>query len=496
MTAPAPMVDAVGLTTIAIQHDGGRVLSRLTNAQILNAAAELLAIDTSSLAGLLPEMVPNAGYSNAGYAQSQPYDLIQGMDSAASAMVAAVSDWDALTARYGGCTATSCLADFVAALGERAFRRPLEAEEVASLAPILTAAAENGLDFSATAGLLVRALLQAPEFLYLFEDAELNDFQLAARLAFFVTDGPPDAELYAEAKAGTLRQQDRLTYHVDRLLTAHGKRFAHAFVYDYFSLRKAYQRTVDVDDATITALIESLQATFAQMIESDAPIAALLTTREFVVNPATATYLGQPEASLVVQAPDENGFMGLVTHPAALIAISNAYEGSTVSRGSFLAHQLLCIPPTPPPSRAFSPTDVSVALPPNPTQRDEAEARLEDPNCSGCHTQFEPYAFALNRWGGDGLYNPDPRLLDDGPMQTTLGELAFSGYATFLPQLAESAQYQRCTIDHLLRYALRHTEYDEAVVDAVQASVSAAGAELTFRALVRAVVQQPVFSNR
>jgi Protein of unknown function (DUF1592)/Protein of unknown function (DUF1588)/Protein of unknown function (DUF1595)/Protein of unknown function (DUF1585) len=494
--APPGALDKVGLASVAIERTPSRVLSRLTNAQVLNAGAALLGIDTQPFSALLPDIAPNAGYSNSGYAQSQPYDLILGIDAAVKAMVGAVTDWPALTKKYGGCAENACLRDFIAAFGERAFRRPLQTTEVAALEPILSAASTNALSFEATAGLLVRALLQAPEFLYLLEDKPLTDFQLATRLAFFVADAPPDDELYAEAKAGTLNKTDRLSYHTDRLLAAHGDSFAHAFIYDYFNLRKAYQRTVQVDATTIDALVDSLQGSFAQLIQTNAKISSLLTTRAYVSNPLTASYLGQTATDRMLEAPTNHGFMGLVTHPAALIALSNAYEGSTVSRGLFLAHQLLCIPPTPPPSRAFTPADVNVALPANPTQRDEAEARLQDPACLGCHTQFEPYAFALNRWGGDGLYNPDARLADSGPITTSLGALTFTGYETFLPLIGQSAQYQRCTADHLVRYGLRHTEFDAAVVDAVLASTTANGAEPTFRDLVRAVVQQPAFSNR
>jgi hypothetical protein len=487
-------VDAVGLSTTAIQRSKAQVLSRLTNAQYLNASAALLGLDAGNFVELLPDVVPNGGYSNAGYAQSQPYDLIAGFDAAAKAMTEGVTSWSNVFAMYGACAEAACLPSFLSALGERAFRRPLTAAELAAFDPIFAASTEHGLGVEDTASLLVRAVLQAPEFLYLFESSPLDDYQLASRLSFYVTDGPPDAELYAEAKAGTLDDPTRLAAHVDRLLTAYGARFARAFAYDYFNLRKAYQRTVDVDEATVTHLIDSLTSTFADLIARDAPISQLLTTRTFLANPETAAYLGEPTTSGTITAKSEQGFMGLVTHPATLIAISNAYEGSMVSRGLFLAHQMLCIPPTPPPSRAFSPDDVNGALPPDPTQRDEAEARLKDPNCLGCHVQFEPYAFALNRWGGDGLYNADERLLDNGPVTTSLGQLAFSNYEDFFPLLAQSAQFKRCTADHLVRYGVRHSNYDDVVVDAVLDA--AGGAEPTFRQLVSAVIRQPLFSDR
>ncbi len=490
-----PQVDSVGLATTPIQRSKSQVLSRLTNAQYLNASAALLGLDSAQFAQHLPEIAANGGYSNAGYAQSQPYDLIVGFDAVAKAMTDSVPSWSDVTNRYGGCAETACLAGFISAFGERAFRRPLTAAEVSAFDPIFAAATEHALTFEDTASLLVRAILQAPEFLYLFETAPLDDYQLASRLSFYVTDGPPDDELYAEAKAGTLSDPARLATHVDRLLTAEGARFARAFAYDYFNLRKAYQRTVDVDAATVSHLVDSLTNTFAGLIERDAPISELLTTRTFVVNPETAAYLGQPGAPETLAAPAEHGFMGLLTHPAALIAISNAYEGSMVSRGLFLAHQLLCIPPTPPPARAFTPDDVSVALPADPTQRDEAEARLKDTNCLGCHIQFEPYAFAMNHWGGDGLYNADERLLDNGPVRTSLGELTFTTYEDFFPLLAQSSQFKRCTADHLIRYGIRHSNYDDAVVDSVLAA-AAAVPDPTFRQLIRAVIQQPLFSGR
>lgn len=495
-TSPLPPpIDAVGLRTTAIQRSKAQVLSRLTNAQYLNASAALLGLDAASFTSLLPAVTPNGGYSNAGYAQAQPYDLIAGFDAVAKAMAEAIPSVSELTSRYGGCTETACSSTFIAAFGERAFRRPLTAAEVSAFDPILAASTEHGLNFDETVRLLVRAVLQAPEFLYLFESAPLDDFQLASRLSFYVTDGPPDDALYADAKAGNLKDPAKLAAHLDRLLAAHGGNFARAFAYDYFNLRKAYQRTVNVDAATVDHLIDSLTATFADLIERDAPISEVLTTRTFVVNPETATYLGQPSATGTLTAPPTNGFVGLLTHPAALIAISNAYEGSMVSRGLFLAHQLLCIPPTPPPSRAFTPDDVSGELPPDPTQRDEAEARLADANCLGCHIQFEPYAFALNHWGGDGLYNADERLRDNGPIRTSLGELTFSTYQDFFPLLAKSAQFQRCTADHLIRYGVRHSNYDDSAVDAVLASF-ANGAEPTFRQLIGAVIQQPLFSGR
>jgi Protein of unknown function (DUF1592)/Protein of unknown function (DUF1588)/Protein of unknown function (DUF1595) len=495
--APAATLDAAGLRTIAIQHNKSQIISRLTKAQFLNASASLLGLDPTPFIAQIPDIAPNAGYSNSGHAQSQPYDLVLAFDLVTRSMTDAVLDWSALSNRYGGCAELACIDTFISTFGERAFRRPLTSSELEAFAPIRDAALQEGLSYPETASLVVRAFLQAPEFLYLFEDVPLTDLQLASRLSFFLTDAPPDDELYAAAKGGTLNTPHVLEEQTNRLLLLHGDQFARAFVYDFFDLRKAHQRTADVDDVTVGLLIASLQDTFAQMIESDARLSALLTTRSFSAGPEVAAFLGLPQIDNQVTASQTAGFIGLITHPATLLAISNAYEGSMVSRGLFLAHQLMCIPPTPPPARAFNPSDVAGELPPNPTQRDEAEARLKDPNCLGCHIQFEPYAFALNHWAGDGRYNPDERLRDDGPVTTSLGELKFTSYQDFFELLTKSTQFQTCMTDHLLQYAVRHTNFDNVVADTVLASAKQGGVtDPTFSSLIRLIVQHPIFGNR
>jgi len=502
---PAPVVvqppDPVavqGLGTTPIFNEPFKVLSRLTNAQFINSASALLGEGVAAgVRELLIDNAPNGGFGNSGFAQSQTYDLILSFDQAAAQIVANVGDWASVHAQYGDCTDYGCVDTFIRSFGEKAFRRPLSDAELAELRPIADTASSEGLSYDQGVALLVRAMLQAPEFLYLFEDEVLTDYQLAARLSYFVTDGRADDPLYAEAAAGSLREPGVMEAHLDRLLAERGDRFGSAFAYDFLALRRAYQRVVDIDDAVISELVASAQDTFARFIADDAPVSQLFLTTEYSVNDTTANFMvGQGAPSGVLQSSSENPFVGLITHPATLIAMSNAVEGSTVSRGQFIAHQLLCVPPTPPPAMAFTPDDVAAELPPNATQRDEAEARLQDPSCAACHIQFEPYAFAFNKWGGDGVFHNDARLDDSGPIMTSLGSWQFDGYAEFVPLLAASEQYQRCITDQMLRYGLRHTDYAKTLVDEVLATARVGGNDLGFRALAKAIVLNPAFANR
>jgi Protein of unknown function (DUF1592)/Protein of unknown function (DUF1588)/Protein of unknown function (DUF1595) len=498
--------DGHTLGTVPIQNVTDKAIARLTNAQFVHSAAALVGdAATSGVSALLPPQdIQDGLFQNTGFAQEELYSTVQGYDAAAAAIVNNITDWAGFNARFGGCAQMSCVNAFLSAFLEAAFRRPATDQDVSAFKPILDASAAAGLPYNDTVALLIRATLQAPEFLYFFFDDLLDDFQLAARLSYLINDGPPDTMLYAAAKAHQLSNQSAFDAQVDRLLAGGMTPFAQAFAFDFLTLHKAPTRNVNqtsvstaADATTVAALMQSATDSFAALVSADQPISAVLTTDTFVVNAATATWIsGQTAPAGIVKPTGIFPFMGLLTHPATLIAVSNAVFGSTVSRGQFIANQLLCIPPTPPPPPNIQQTDLSAELPPNPTARDYGVARMRDSRCAGCHTQFEPYSFALNKWGGDGLFKTDPTLKDDGPIVTGLGDLSFNGYQDFLPMVAQSTQYERCMTDHVVRYGLQHSQYPADLVDSVIAGAKSGGSVVTFRGLVKTLVHQPIFRSR
>ncbi|MDP8979535.1 MAG: DUF1587 domain-containing protein, partial [Acidobacteriota bacterium] len=84
----------------------------------------------------------------------------------------------------------------------RAWRRPVSAAEVESLARFVEMAQQNGDSFEQGMRVAVEAVLVSPHFLFRIErDAEpgnpakqhrVGDFELASRLSYFLWSGPPD----------------------------------------------------------------------------------------------------------------------------------------------------------------------------------------------------------------------------------------------------------------------------------------------------------------
>ncbi len=492
-TIPELPADPNGLKTKPINPSQAKSVSRLTNRQYVKSVEALVGGEAVfGIRPLLSSEVSNGGYSNAGYAQGQTFELINGLDAAAQKIVSNITDWPALHADWGGCTNYSCANTFIRAFAASAFRRPLGGEEVQALHQIVDMSMASRLSYDEAVGLLIRAILQAPEFLYLIEGPSLSEYELAARLSYFMTDGPPDDEL--RAATASLLQPGMLEAQFDRLLPQFAEGFGRSFIYDYLTLRRAYQRTFGPNDDVTGAVVESAIDTFVQLIKTGQSIDGLLTTTNFELNNPTRQLLAGAFLKDGETADTPPTVMGLLTHPGTLLAISNSIEGSTVSRGLFLQSDVLCLPSVPPPSAGL--LTAELPLPENPTQRDEAEARLKDQRCSACHTQFEVFSFGLNHWGGDGVFKADPRLVDDGVIDSPLGTLSFGGYQDYLPLLAQSTQFQQCLTSQMIRYSLRHDQYPSSLINVVLNEASGSGQLPTFISIARAIIQNPIFSER
>lgn len=112
--------------------------------------------------------------------------------------------------------------------GRRAFRRPLNDEEVARYEALAREAAQVWNDFYAGLEFATLAMLQSPYFLYRRElgqpdpaDASrrlLSGYEIASRLSFFLWSSIPDEELLDAADAGKLWTPDEIRAQATRML--------------------------------------------------------------------------------------------------------------------------------------------------------------------------------------------------------------------------------------------------------------------------------------
>jgi len=124
----------------------------------------------------------------------------------------------------------SCAQQLIATLGQRAFRRPLTAEETTRFTTMFTnrAALTATGTFDEAVQLIVRSFLQSPSFLTRAEiggtpDANnqiaLSSWEIASRLSYMLWSSMPDDALFAAAQANELQTKEQILAQAQRMLT-------------------------------------------------------------------------------------------------------------------------------------------------------------------------------------------------------------------------------------------------------------------------------------
>ncbi len=121
----------------------------------------------------------------------------------------------------------ACAEQIIAALARRAYRRPINAEDLPQFLELYRQAAMQG-GFEAGVRMALQKILVSPEFIFRMEfdpaDAEpggayaVSDLELASRLSFFLWSSIPDDELLTIAEEGRLSDPTVLEQQTRRML--------------------------------------------------------------------------------------------------------------------------------------------------------------------------------------------------------------------------------------------------------------------------------------
>ena len=276
----------------------------------------------------------------------------------------------------------ACAQKFITTFGQRAFRRPVAADETTRLTTLyMTARTTLKLSFTDAMGVLIEAMLQAPQFLYHWEAAptamnlhegavvRLGSSQIASRLSYFMWGSMPDDMLLAAAAAGQLDTVAGVQTAARRLLAdPRAKQTMSAFVSDWMGLDTLASRMKDPTTyttytaATQQALLDETNA-FVQNVAfgGDGRLGTLLGAPYSYLNGALATLYGASVTGTTMTKTDLNPMQraGLLTQ-GSFLALTGSPDGSNpVRRGKFVFTKLLCQTLPPPPANVPSPKPAS-----------------------------------------------------------------------------------------------------------------------------------------
>jgi hypothetical protein len=362
-----------------------------------------------------------------------------------------------------------CMESFVRAFGRRAFRRPLAAEEVAAYLGLQAFAVEAN-DFYAGVDLVVRAVLQDPSFLYRVEIGlpvpgqagvyQLDNYEIGARLSYFLWGTTPSDELLDLAAAGSLATAAGRRAAATKLLAdargAERVRSFHAFWLGYHQL--------PVDAALGSLLRAETDALVTRVVfEKKADYVELFRWPETFLTDASATRYGLPAPGSTTGAwvpYGSNPRRGILSHGAVLATGAKFDDTSPTLRGVFVRNRLLCqiVPPPPP--------NVMVDQPPPPTTtrcKIDRYAAHRTGGCAGCHSLTDAIGFGLENYDRTGLYRateaaaPECAIAGDGQIVGSKAgpkmDGSFNGPAGLGELLIASGSLEGCVVTQLYRMA-------------------------------------------
>ncbi len=320
------------------------------------------------------------------------------------------------------------LANFLA----KAYRRPVAATEIKRFMPVVEKTRHAGAPFADAMIAGYTAVLCSPEFVCLEEKpGALDDHAVAARLAFFLTNAPPDDELRGLAAKGKLRPPEVLRAQTERLLNGpKSRQFVDAFLDYWLDLRRIVATAADstlypdyyLDDLLSESALEETRMFFSELLRENLPAQSLIATDFAMVNERLAAHYGLPPVEGVavrrVALPADSPRGGLLTQASVLKVTANGTTTSPVMRGAWIMERVLGLPPPPPPASvpAVEPDIRGTA-----TIRQQLAKHRTEESCAACHTKIDPAGFALENFDVLGGWRDNYRALAEGDVPAAAG---------------------------------------------------------------------------
>ena len=366
------------------------------------------------------------------------------------------------------------------------------------------------------------AIILTPETIFRFEGTQdastegglvqLSNRELAFALAYALTDRPPDNGLLAAFQEPSKPVQETLRLQAQKLLA--NNRYAKPRLLQFFQEFFDYQKAADIFKDKepghyhwAPALVNDLDELIRHALEKDRQVLkTLLTTSEYFVlvnswrdnhNPLAYNLPHDFKLTRKPVALPKDQRMGVLTHPAWLVAHSGNFDNDPIHRGMWIRKKLLggMVPDVP--------ITVDAKLPDEPTWTLRERMHVtEVDECYKCHSKMNPLGLPFEKFDHFGRFRLDEQ---QKPVVTT-GAVFNSGVPALdgdvkdpfelIGKLANSTHVEQVFVRHVFRFFLGRNETlgdAKTLQDAHKAYVDSNG---SFQALVVSLLSSDSFIYR
>ena len=404
--------------------------------------------------------------------------------------------------------------ELLASFAARACRRPLGAKEIERLGKVAADALAAKVPFAEAVGVGVQAVLCSPSFLFRWElDPDsakpgdirnLNDYEVASRLSYFLWSSMPDQQLFDLAAKGELCQGDNLRREATRMLADwRSQAFVRNFSSQWLQIRAVDE--VEIDQSKFPkfsgklrdAMKEESRLFFEAIVKEDRSIYNLIDADFTFVNQRLAELYGLPgvqgDKFQRVKLPPSSPRGGVLGQGIVLLATSMPTRTSPVVRGKWVLEQLLGTPPPPPPANVPPLEEAKVDK--NAPLRVRLEQHRANPDCAVCHAKIDPVGFTLENFDAIGAWRTQEGNAPIDASGVFPGGGKVQGVAG-LKAYVKGEKFARAFVQKMMTYALGRgiERNDKAALDAVLRQTVAGGNKMS--ALIGAIVTSDPFLKR
>tara|TARA_B100000519_G_scaffold173813_1_gene161369 strand:+ start:38 stop:1093 length:1056 start_codon:yes stop_codon:yes gene_type:complete len=336
------------------------------------------------------------------------------------------------------------------------------------------------------------------------EVRDIDQFELASRLSYFLWSSTPDDRLLALAFSGELSKPRVLESEIERMLIdERADGLTEGFATQWLNLRNLDEVTPAPEFKFSDSLRQSMKIEtkmfFGDVMRKNRSIMDFLDGRFTFVNEELASHYGisgvQGEEFQQVSLVDRPRY-GVLTHGSILTITSQPNRTSPVMRGKWIMENILgTVPPDPP--EDVPEIDEEKAKSGEVSFRKQLEVHRENAICASCHNHMDPLGFGFENYDAigrfrtkDGAFNVDA----SGILPT--GE-QFKGTKELVQILSKREEaFARALTTRLLTFALgRGLEYyDRCAIDKIVEEIGRDN--YRFQSLVKQIVFSDPFLKR
>jgi hypothetical protein len=327
-------------------------------------------------------------------------------------------------------------------------------------------------DFSQGIKDALLVVLTSPQFLFVIETSDgpepedLDPFELASKLSYFLWNAAPDEQLLELADVGGLRES--LDVETARMVQdPRFRQFISDFASQWFSLDKLdvvevdRQRYPTLTRDTRTELRSEPVRFLEYLIHQNLPLRNLIRSDFIVANEVVASYYGLADRTesgfeFIPISHGKEHLGGVLSQAGILAGLSNGQESNPVKRGAWMARKIIAKPPDDPPPNVPELEDITHL-----SLRERLERHHNQKGCAKCQAGIDPWGLPFEQFDAGGLFkmgdNVDARSrLPDDTEVANLNELKAYLADDRIDQVAFSF------LKHLASYATgRSLSYNE-----------------------------------